>query len=183
MPLKFYSTCSNTHAHVHHTPTCSEFHCMLSILERQLHVCHVLRRKIKSILYLLSPWIQKYMLSPTLPSCIWHYIVLVLFLYCVQLYMALYCPGIISMTVSSYVRHYIVLVLFLFKLFHFYVWYINWCGTYSGDCITSICLLPVQMLFTCWSWHFHYRPSYNRSYMYTSIHCYQGCQDSIQTKD
>lgn len=122
---------------------------MLSILQRQLHVCHVLRRKIKSILYLLSSWIQKYIL--TVSSCIWHYI---------------------------------VLVLLLFKLFHFLY------GTRteveqrdSGDCIisslSSSCLnafLPVEvdMLVT---------PSYKRSYMYTSIHCYQRCQNTFQTKE
>lgn len=131
MPLKFYSTCSNTHAHVHHTPTCSEFHCMLSILERQLHVCHVLRRKIKSILYLLSPWIQKYMLSPTLPSCIWQYsagIISILcpavygiilcwynFYDCVQLCKTLYCAGIISIQTFS-----------LLCMVHQLMWNIQW---------------------------------------------------------
>lgn len=53
----------------------------------------------------------------------------------------------------------------------------------SGDCIisslSSSCLnafLPVEvdMLVT---------PSYKRSYMYTSIHCYQRCQNTFQTKE
>lgn len=121
---------------------------MLSILQRQLHVCHVLRRKIKSILYLLSSWIQKYILCPVVYG-----IILCWFYYYSNFFTFMY--GTLTEVEQRDSGDCII-------------------SSLSSSCLNAFLPVEVDMLVT---------PSYKRSYMYTSIHCYQRCQNTIQTKE